>query len=151
MKNKKVKILLSILLIIFIVLFVIMLSSSLKSNNSHCSECEAKHIENEKEVTKIDLLKNMNMESYTYHDYSFTDMFVLSSPNLSEFQGYIINNNPNRQEDLNLKITLYDKNNKEIYSFKVDIYDIKFGEKRDFFSEITKDVSNVNSFKLEEY
>ena len=41
--------------------------------------------------------------------------------------------------------------NKKIYSFTIEIYNVKFGERRDFFSEITKDVSSAYSFELEEY
>ena len=78
-------------------------------------------------------------------------MLVLSSQNLSEFQGYVVNNNPNTDKDLRLKITLYNKENKKIYSFTIEIYNVKFGERRDFFSEITKDVSSAYSFELEEY
>lgn len=151
MKNKKITILLIILLAVFIILFTIMIRASINSHGEHCSECKAKHVESNDEIKEIDLLSNMNMENYIYHDYIFTDMLVLSSQNLSEFQGYVVNNNPNTDKDLHLKITLYNKENKKIYSFTIEIYNVKFGERRDFFSEITKDVSSAYSFELEEY
>ena len=100
---------------------------------------------------EINLLDNMNMEKYVYDNYVFTDMYVICSSNRSEFDGYVMNLNSNTNKDLRLKITLFDKDNKEIYSFKTEIYELEFGKKRDFFSQINRDISNAYSFKVEEY
>lgn len=123
----------------------------INKNDSNCKECHTEYVESIGTTKEINLLDNMNMEKYVYDNYVFTDMYILYSSNRSEFDGYVMNLNSNTNKDLRLKITLFDKDNKEIYSFKTEIYELEFGKKRDFFSQINKDISNAYSFKVEEY
>lgn len=149
MKKKRI---LMILLIIIIVLIIGMITILfINKNDSNCKKCHTEYVESIGTTKEINLLDNMNMEKYVYNNYVFTDMYILYSSNKSEFDGYVMNLNSNTDKDLRLKITLFDKDNKEIYSFKTEIYELEFGKKRDFFSQINKDVNNAYSFKIEEY
>lgn len=123
----------------------------INKKDNDCTDCHTEYVESIGTTKEINLLDNMNMEKYVYDNYVFTDMYVICSSNKSEFDGYVMNLNPNTNKDLRLKITLFDKDNKEIYSFKTEIYELEFGKKRDFFSQINRDISNAYSFKIEEY
>ena len=144
--NKK-RVLIILLIIISVLIIGMILLINKKDND--CTDCHTEYVESIGTTKEINLLDNMNMEKYVYDNYVFTDMYVICSSNRSEFDGYVMNLNSNK--DLRLKITLFDKDNKEIYSFKTEIYELEFGKKRDFFSQINRDISNAYSFKVEEY
>lgn len=149
MKKKRILIILLVVIIVLIIGVITILLINKKDND--CTDCHTEYVESIGTTKEINLLDNMNMEKYVYDNYVFTDMYVICSSNKSEFDGYVMNLNPNTNKDLRLKITLFDKDNKEIYSFKTEIYELEFGKKRDFFSQINRDISNAYSFKIEEY
>ena len=148
-KKKRILIILLVVIIVLIIGVITILLINKKDND--CKKCHTEYVESIGTTKEINLLDNMNMEKYVYDNYVFTDMYVICSSNRSEFDGYVMNLNSNTNKDLRLKITLFDKDNKEIYSFKTEIYELKFGKKRDFFSQINRDISNAYSFKVEEY
>ena len=148
-KKKRILIILLVVIIVLIIGVITILFINEKDND--CKECHTEYVESIGTTKEINLLDNMNMEKYVYDNYVFTDMYVICSSNKSEFDGYVMNLNSNTNKDLRLKITLFDKDNKEIYSFKTEIYELEFGKKRDFFSQINRDISNAYSFKVEEY
>ena len=139
MKKKRILIILLIIISVLIIGMILLIN---KKNND-CTDCHTEYVESIGTTKEINLLDNMNMEKYVYDNYVFTDMYVICSSNRSEFDGYVMNLNSNTNKNLRLKITLFDKDNNEIYSFKTEIYDLEFGKKRDF--------SNAYSFKVEEY
>ena len=147
-KNKDIIMSLSIF-IVSLLIFKCSLLINKKDND--CTDCHTEYVESIGTTKEINLLDNMNMEKYVYDNYVFTDMYVICSSNRSEFDGYVMNLNSNTNKDLRLKITLFDKDNKEIYYIKTEIYELEFGKKRDFFSQINRDISNAYSFKVEEY
>lgn len=149
MKKKRILIILLVIIITLIIGMIIILFINKSDNN--CKKCHTEYVESVGISKEINLLDNMNMEKYVYDNYVFTDMYILYSSNKYEFDGYVMNLNSSTNKDVRLKITLFDRNNNEIYSFKTEIYELEFGKKRDFFSQINKDVSNAYSFKIEEY
>lgn len=149
MEKKRLLIILLIIIIILIVGVVVILFVNKKDNS--CNDCHTDYVESTGTAKEINLLDNMNMKEYTYNNYVFTDMYVFTSSNRGEIDGYVMNLSTSEDRNLRLKITLFDNDNNEIYSFKTEIYELKFGEKRDFFSQVNKDVSNAYSFKIEEY
>lgn len=148
-KKKRILIILLVVIIVLIIGVITILLINKKDND--CTDCHTEYVESIGTTKEINLLDNMNMKKYVYNNYVFTDMYILYSSNKSEFDGYVMNLNSNTNKDLRLKITLFDKDNKEIYSFKTEIYELEFGKKRDFFSQINRDISNAYSFKIEEY
>lgn len=149
MKKRNVLIILLIATVIFMVGMIIVVFVNKDDND--CNECHTEYVESFGTTKEINLLVNMGLDNYTYDDCVFTDMYILCSSNKCEFDGYVMNLSPNTDKDLRLKITLFDKDNKKIYSFKTEIYELEFGKKRDFFSQVNKDVSNAYSFKIEGY
>lgn len=149
MEKKRLLIILLIIIIILIVGVVVILFVNKKDNS--CNYCHTDYVESTGTAKEINLLDNMNMKEYTYNNYVFTDMYVFTSSNRGEIDGYVMNLSTSEDRNLRLKITLFDNDNNEIYSFKTEIYELKFGEKRDFFSQVNKDISNAYSFKIEEY
>ena len=105
MKKKRILIILLVVIIVLIIGMILLIN---KKDND-CTDCHTEYVESIGTTKEINLLDNMNMEKYVYDNYVFTDMYVICSSNKSEFDGYVMNLNPNTNKDLRLKITLFDK------------------------------------------
>lgn len=124
-------------------------SPILINGSDYLPDLEA-NTEKDEEGNKVNVSTNINSEKMTFDFIDLTNISLKYVDGITDFKANIINNSDTDYEKgLELKITFYDNEGRNIYETQILTSSLKAHEMSNLQGRFTKDCSYADTFKIE--